>query len=576
MTRVAALFRVSTARQAHKHRDDEETLPMQRAAVRQFVAARPGWELTQEFAEEGISAWSHSSTDRHILQAVLAEARSGTFDVLVIFKYDRLSRLSLEYPTLLHYLHRYGVAVWTVADDGTGRELAIESQTDKLLRFIEGWQAEMESVNTSVRVQAKMRQMAAAGRWTGGRPPYGFRLREPGAPNKASETQLVQDDAEAAVVRQIFHWYLLEELGSTTIARQLNAQGCRRRHGGEWQDTAVRDILKNPMMAGRPAYGRHYRQKETGKWRQRALDAAEVILAPQSNPAWEIVPWDTWCRAQTRMQAWRAPAYGDVEDRTRRSRADQSPRLLTGLLRCGVCGGPLTSGWSSPVKTLKDGTRVRYRYPRYIDRNPHGGQSCTNQRSFSVSRLDQAVAAAVRQLLETLSEAAVFSRVAERVRQGAFRDTERMKLAETRLKQSERLVQQWIARLNQFLLNPATSRYSEDFLAEQVAEARRAQREASAAFAEWERSHQDTVARERLLKEFQAQAPSLWKSFLAADTRQQKRYLRQLFDRIVVFPDHLELHWRVNPSILMGGGDAQSEAVEWRETRPWHAAAMPP
>ena len=39
---VAALLRVSTLRQVRNHRDSEETIPMRRAAIRRFVASRPG------------------------------------------------------------------------------------------------------------------------------------------------------------------------------------------------------------------------------------------------------------------------------------------------------------------------------------------------------------------------------------------------------------------------------------------------------------------------------------------------------------------------------------------------------
>ena len=562
MIRVAALLRVSTARQAQKHRDDEETLPLQREAIRRFVASRPDWTLVKEYAEEGVSAWANRSDERRILQQVLAEAKLGIFDVLVLFKYDRLSRVSLEYPTLLSFLHRLGITVWSVADDGTGRALTIESQTDKLLRFLEGWQAEMESVNTSIRVSTKMRQLAERGLWTGGRPPYGFRLKDGGRTRNGSLVSLEIDEQEAAVVREIFRLYLEEELGSTSIARRLNAAGYRTRTGKEWQDTTVREVLKNPTAAGRPAYGRHYRDKATGRWRHRAPDDPAIILAPEPIPEWVIVPWDTWCRAQDRMRAWTPFRYAAVQDRTR-TRAETSPLLLTGLLRCGYCGGALTAGHAAPVHTLKDGTKVRYRYPRYTDRNHYGGQRCAGQRTYSVRQLDTAVLNAVREVLEGLGTHSFYQELRRRVAQGSFHHTQQLEAARRREAQAARLVEAWTERLNRYLVDPAASLYPEDYLAEQLQAARRAWQEARAHREALERAGHDLNHRLAMLDAFQAAVPDFWRRFLASDRPVQKRLLRQLLDRVVVYRDALELHWRLDLAAILQ--DPAAGTLTWQD-----------
>ncbi|MDA8192951.1 MAG: recombinase family protein [Thermaerobacter sp.] len=567
MTRIAALLRVSTQRQAKKHRDDEETLPMQREAIRRFVASRPDWNLVHEFAEEGVSAWSNSSEDRRVLQEVLAEAKRGLFDVLVIFKYDRLSRVSLEYPTLLSFLYRLGVAVWSVADDGTGRELTIETQMDKLLRFVEGWQAEMESVNTSVRVSAKMRQMAQKGIWTGGRPPYGFRLMDGGRQKNGGQSSLEIDASEAAVVREIFRMYLGEERGTTTIARKLNELGYRLRNGKEWRDTTVRDIIKNPTVAGRPAYGRHYRDKATGNWRHRPPDSPEIIIAPDTIAEWEIIPWDTWRQAQARMARWNPHRHDGVEDRTRRSRAESGALLLTGILRCGYCGGPLTAGWAMPVKTLKDGTKVRYRYPRYIDRNRYGGQRCAGQLGYSVTRLDSAVLAAAREVLQGMDSNELYQELRRQISQGAFQHTERLGLGRRREAQAERLLSEWTARLNKYLLRPEDSWYPEEFLAEQIQSARAALKAAQDDRQRLERQGCEVEQRLANLTEFQSVAPDFWQRFLVSDPAKQKRLLRQLFEQVIVYRDGIELRWRLDLAEILG--NPQLAPLQWQAQTPW-------
>lgn len=41
---------------------------------------------------------------------------------------------------------------------------------DKFVRFLEGWQAETESKNTSLRVSEAMQQLAKQGKWSVGGP----------------------------------------------------------------------------------------------------------------------------------------------------------------------------------------------------------------------------------------------------------------------------------------------------------------------------------------------------------------------------------------------------------------------
>lgn len=564
MTRVAALLRVSTQRQVAKHREDEETLPVQRRAIRQFVEKHRDWELVQEYSEEGVSAYLNSSSDRSVLQDVIKAAARGEFNVLVVYKYDRLSRKSDEYPMLLNLLLKHGVDAWTVADDGTGRKLSMDTAIDKAVRFFEGWQAEMESYNTSIRVSGKMRDMAAAGEWTGGRPPYGFQLKDGGKQKNGGRASLEIDEDEAHVVREIFRMYLNEEIGSTTIARRLNAMGYHLRNGRDWQDTTVRDVIKNPTVAGRPAYGRHYRDKITHKWKHRSEDDPEIIVAPKTIPELEIIPWATWLKAQERRKNWKPlnRVEGEIENHGR-TRAENGPLLLTGLLRCGYCGGGITAGWAMPVKRLKDGTLARYRYPRYTDRNQTGGQRCQGQRGYSVKLLDSAVLAAVHRVLDNMGSNIIYQDVRQKIAQGAFQDMQRLETVRRREQRAERLLKEWTSRLNAWLIDQDESLYSEAYLAERV---RETQAEVKAAHQErvrLERDGGDTAQRLTQLDEFLNLAPTFWHGFLAADKVEQKRLLRHLLHHIEVRKDNLTIFWRVDLSQIMG--QAQIKALEWQD-----------
>jgi DNA invertase Pin-like site-specific DNA recombinase len=563
MERVAALLRVSTQRQAKKHREGEETLPVQREAIRRFVSSRPGWELVREYAEEGVSAYINSVEDRDTVQQILVDAKNKEFSVLVLFKYDRLARQSIGYLMLLAQLKRMGVRTWTVADDGTGRELKLDTQMDTVLRFLEGWQAENESYNTSIRVSAKMRQMAEQGVWTGGKPPYGFRLKEGGRTRNGGLQSLEIDEVEADAVRYIFHMYLDLKIGSVIIARRLNAEGYRMRNGKEWHDTAVRETINNPTVAGRPPYGRHYRDKTTGAWRHRPKGAPEIIIAPETIPELEIIPWERWLQGQKRMAQWQPRKdQGPIEDH--RTRAETGPLLLTGIARCGYCGGPITAGWSTPVKTLKDGTKARYRYPRYVDRNRYGGQSCDGQASYSVKKLDRAVLAHVRTMLENMGSNIIYERVRQQIAQGAFQQTQHLKRARKREQDARRMLTECARRWKEWLLQSGDERkYSEDFLTAQIREAEAELKQAKAELERLERTGSDTETRLKRLDEFLQVAPMFWQNFLAADPRRQKVMLRHLLEKVVVYHDSIEVYWRINIAEIMG--KETPDVLEWQD-----------
>lgn len=566
MTRVAALLRVSTVRQAKNHRDDEETLPVQRDSVRRFVASRDGWTLVREYAEEGVSAWSNSSEERDILQEVLADAKAGRFEVLVLFKYERLSRLSFEYTMLLYQLRRMGIRTWTVQDDAGGRELKVDSQTDKVLRFFEGWAAENESYNTSVRVAAKMRYMAQQGVWTGGKAPYGFRFRHGHGP---SELPLEIDAQEATMVRLMFDLYLAEGLGSNRVAAKLNDLGYRQRNGNPWSDGTVRQVLRNPMMAGRPAYGRTYKDPLTHRHLHRPPGDAEVIVAPEAIEAWVLVPWDVWDSVQRRMSSYNRPLEPPdaAEDLSiRHSRSEASGHLLTGLLVCGSCGGKITGGYALPTHRCADGSLSRYRYPRYICRNQTGGRPCTGQRSYGGRKVDETVLEAVRGMLTRINSDEVFGLVRERVLQDNWQKTSRVELARRREERARKILREWTSRLNVFL-SGQDSLYSEKFLAERAREAERDLEAATAQRTQAEERSATQGTKQERLEAFFRQAPSFWQRFMTAELHEQKRLLGQLLGKIVLSREGVEIHWKVDLDQLSGSAGAGD--VEWREGRGW-------
>ena len=95
--RVCCLYRVSTLKQVEK--DD---IPMQKQRCHEF-AAQIGWDIVREFSEKGVSGFKVSAKQRDAIQEIQREAALNTFDILLVFMFDRLGRRDDETPFIVEW-----------------------------------------------------------------------------------------------------------------------------------------------------------------------------------------------------------------------------------------------------------------------------------------------------------------------------------------------------------------------------------------------------------------------------------------------------------------------------------------
>ncbi|NMP24888.1 recombinase family protein [Sulfobacillus sp. DSM 109850] len=556
--RCAALYRVSTARQVTRDTETDETLPVQREAIRAFVRAHRDWSLVAEYSEEGVSAYRHASAERDVLQDVLSAANRREFDLLLVFKADRLSRQAFEYPVILAQLHRVGVTVMSVADVPGGKTLEVEGQFEKLIRFIEGWQAETESYNTSIRVSAAMEQMARQGRWTGGTPPYGYRLAQ-----GTEGFPLAVDAEEAAVIRQMFQWYLHDGIGTVTIAQRLNDLGYRGRKGGQWADFRVRRVMKNPILAGRLAYGRK-RRNGSGNHVLRGRDEWDQLILGPFNPSLVIIPPDQWQAAMDKMAAY---GHG-TNTGPRYSRADQGTLLLTGFAKCADCGGAMVATHGYYWVRRKAGD---YKVPRVmygcLTKITKGPTACPGQRTFAQKKVEDAVIPAILRTLGNIDQAAVVAEARRIAEQSLFHRRTRATQLAKHIAEAERIYAGWLARLDQFFAHPEQSLYSESVLAAKVRESEERLQSLRAQQTDWEQTQQTAAAQLADLERFLTNTANWWRQFLEAPRPRQKALLKHVLDRVVLGRDGYEIYYRLDLSQLVGAKTLAP--IAWQEAATW-------
>ena len=363
--RVAIYARYSDSKQNPLSCEDQ-------IAMARDYATKQGWEVVETYRDEAISG--EFMMNRPGVQAMLNAAEARRFDVLLLERLDRLTRD----PTDSHWLYRQ-LTYWEtqIVTLDTGAQ-------DKTRIAVSGLVGALQL--DAIRQQVKRGQLGRlrAGRIPGGRC-YGYDVL-PGE----DRGQRTVNQAEAEIVRRIYREYLAGR-SPKAIVTDLNREGIPSPRGGKWNASTLNGnrkrangILSNSLYVGRFKFDRQrfVRDPRTAKRQARANDQGS--WAEQDMPELRILDDELWQAAQ----ALRATSGGKHMTYQRRPR-----RLLSGLLRCGVCG-------ESYIVITKDHVACSGRQNKGV---------CDNARTMRMAEVEQRVLNALRThlLSPAMMEAAV-------------------------------------------------------------------------------------------------------------------------------------------------------------------------
>src|SRR5882757_253018 len=191
--RAAVYARVSTTRQAQA-----QTIEQQLDRLRAAVAER-GWVLDGQhvYRDDG---YSGAGLGRPGLDRLRDHGALADLDVVRVTAPDRLARNYVHQVLLIEELAGRGCQV-----EFLDRPMSSDPH-DQLLLQIRGAVAEYERTLIAERMRRGRQRQFQAGKmlpWT--RAPYGYRMA---ADRPRDPTGVYQDPAEAAVVAEMFAWYL--------------------------------------------------------------------------------------------------------------------------------------------------------------------------------------------------------------------------------------------------------------------------------------------------------------------------------------------------------------------------------
>ena len=251
---------------------------------------------------------------------------------------------------------------------------------------------------------------ALRGWWTGGKC-YGYRTRpvdaagnpvDPTAGARVDGYQPYVYEPEAGIIRRIFA-LALEGKSYVEIADTLNKEkapppdyGRREGRTKAWAVSSIQAMLKNTRYTGTVTWNKDEFVKDpvTGKRIARARPREEWVVTHR--PELTIVPVDQFDAVRAAIAARnRGATRNDQGHFTgRRSGGTYSKYLLSGLLKCGICGTPMTvhGGYRS-----ESGKVYRsYACPARIKR---GKSACSNDLNIGKDKIEGAVIGEIKKKL---------------------------------------------------------------------------------------------------------------------------------------------------------------------------------
>jgi DNA invertase Pin-like site-specific DNA recombinase len=289
---------------------------------------RQGGSVVEVFADYAISGGN--LRNRPQMQALLGAAKSRSFEMVVAEALDRISRDQEDVAAIYKRLRHADVRLVTLA----------EGEITELHVGLKGTMNALFLKDLAQKTRRGQRGRVEIGKVPGGNS-YGYRIvRRLLEDGSASTGEREIKPVEADIVRRIFKEYA-EGIAPRQIASRLNRERIPSPRGGEWNASTINGsrtrkngILNNELYRGWITYNRQrfVKDPETGKRVARLNPESEWVA--KHVPALRIIDDDIWDCVQTIKKRY-SSRWGN--------KRQTKKRLLTGLLRCGRCGGGMTT-----------------------------------------------------------------------------------------------------------------------------------------------------------------------------------------------------------------------------------------
>ena len=392
----------------------EQSIPDQKKAIETY-AAEHNLNLIKFYLDDALSGTN--TLGRPAFQQMIRDAqkKNNTFNKIIVYDVKRFGRIDNdEAGYYRHILRTNGVEVLYVTENFNG------DTTDDLLRPVRQWLARQESRDLSRITIRGLLSKSITGCWLGGVPPYGYDLKYENSegqfllilrfmPNgskqilnrdkklirtlakgekliisKRDYARLIPSNPNRVkVLKQIFQMYAELGKGYKSIAYTLNNNDIpsprnsqwSHIYSGKWTDTTIRAIIVNPIYAGDMVWNRRTDARFHKISNGQAVDREDIHgarLVPNDKTDWIVVRdahpalisrrifENVKFQHENRVASMgKGGFYANIKTHGKTWNGKRSRFILSGLLKCSLCGNRYQGATRIKGKRRIDGTKVK-------------------------------------------------------------------------------------------------------------------------------------------------------------------------------------------------------------------------
>lgn len=482
MKKVAIYVRVSTQEQATEGYSIQE----QTERLKKYCEAHD-WAVVYVYTDPGFSG---SNMERPALKKLFTDADQGSFDTVLVYKLDRLSRSQKDTLYIIEDVFLKNGIDFISMNENFDTSTPFGRAMIGILSVF----AQLEREQIKERLMMGRVGRAKTGLWNGGsRPPLGYNYEN---------GRLVINEYEAMQVRLVYDLFLNgldgEQLSFHAIMKYMgerytNRYSCWKR------PASIGLMLKDKIYIGQIKYaGIYYPGDHEAIISQEVFDAVQAKYANYT---------ETFGKSQ------RTPFQGK--------------NLLTGLLFCGYCGARFYM--SESTRKRKSGKTVRYYhyrcYSKSGNKNMSRSEKCPSI-GYQRDKLNQLVIDEICKLAMNPDEIILLQN--KSMPSPDVNDTVviQKRLAEIE-KQTEKLLD--LYQLGSIDISKVSERV--DSLS--------AEKNSLLSDLENKKAPQPTVSVDEVL-DIVSNAEEVFRN---GTPEEQQSLVRALIKKIIIYKDHLEFHW---------------------------------
>lgn len=367
-------------------KEESDSITNQKELIFEYLKSREDIRIHKVRIDDG---YSGVNFERPAFQQMLADIKSGKVDCVVTKDLSRFGRNHIEVGKYLEKIFPYLGVRFIAINDHYDSALNV-GQTDSIIIPFKNLINDAYCRDISIKIRSNLEVKRKKGDFVGAFAPYGYRKLE------TDKNKLAIDEEAAEVVRRIF-WMFLQGKSAYKIAEVLNREDIltpmdyKKEHGSafytgfkknsksEWSHVHVLRILSNQVYTGTLIQGKdttpNYKvkkkvKKEQSKW-SKVDDAHEAII-----PAVDFSNVQELLRMDTRTGTAQEKVYH-----------------LSGVVRCGDCGGNMVR------KTVPSGHK---KFVYYVCGNHKADKKICSSHSINAENLEESVLLLLNKQIESV------------------------------------------------------------------------------------------------------------------------------------------------------------------------------